>query len=325
MVDIMSYKFAFYTNDYFDKIQQMILDSYQWDFPVFGISRMEFAAYLHPYFIGMNRVWERTCGVWFDENKIVACAINEANDEGDAFFIFDNRKRAEDSLLIEEMIFFAKTTMSTVSDDGITRSVTLHIPQWNSTLKNIAKKSGFINNNWDDKLLILPFGDKDFQVKLPDGYVFVTGDEVPPFYAANVHMAAFNYSIKSVKDGEKAFTDLRNAPHYNPKLSLYILDSQKRPVAFANIWYCEKMPYCELEPLGVAWWERRKGLATAILYEAANRVKKLFPQCKGMTGGDQFFYKKIGFVEKTRCEQYKWQTEIYPSWDKRSEEMKPQI
>lgn len=325
MVDIMSYKFAFYTNDYFDKIQQMILDSYQWDFPVFGISRMEFAAYLHPYFIGMNSVWERTCGVWFDENKIVACAINEANDEGDAFFIFDNRKRAEDSLLIEEMIFFAKTTMSTVSDDGITRSVTLHIPQWNSTLKNIAEKSGFINNNWDDKLLILPFGNKDFQVKLPDGYVFVTGDEVPPFYAANVHMAAFNYSIKSVKNGEKAFTDLRNAPHYNPKLSLYILDSQKRPVAFANIWYCEKMPYCELEPLGVAWWERRKGLATAILYEAANRVKKLFPQCKGMTGGDQIFYEKIGFVEKARYEQYKWQTEIYPSWDKRSEEMKPQI
>lgn len=325
MVDIMSYKFAFYTNDYFDKIQQMILDSYQWDFPVFGISRMEFAAYLHPYFIGMNSVWERTCGVWFDENKIIACAINEANDEGDAFFIFDNRKRAEDSLLIEEMIFFAKTTMSTVSDDGITRSVTLHIPQWNSTLKNIAEKSGFINNNWDDKLLILPFGNKDFQVKLPDGYVFVTGDEVPPFYAANVHMAAFNYSIKSVKNGEKAFTDLRNAPHYNPKLSLYILNSQKRPVAFANIWYCEKMPYCELEPLGVAWWERRKGLATAILYEAANRVKKLFPQCKGMTGGDQIFYEKIGFVEKARYEQYKWQTEIYPSWDKRSEEMKPQI
>lgn len=325
MVDIMSYKFAFYTNDYFDKIQQMILDSYQWDFPIFGISRMEFAVYLHPYFIGMNSVWERTCGVWFDENKIIACAINEANDEGDAFFIFDNRKRAEDSLLIEEMIFFAKTTMSTVSDDGITRSVTLHIPQWNSTLKNIAEKSGFINNNWDDKLLILPFGNKDFQVKLPDGYVFVTGDEVPPFYAANVHMAAFNYSIKSVKNGEKAFTDLRNAPHYNPKLSLYILNSQKRPVAFANIWYCEKMPYCELEPLGVAWWERRKGLATAILYEAANRVKKLFPQCKGMTGGDQIFYEKIGFVEKARYEQYKWQTEIYPSWDKRSEEMKPQI
>ena len=106
----MSYKFAFYTNDYFNQIEQMILDSYQWDFPVFGISRMEFAAYLHPYFIGMNSVWERTCGVWFDENKIIACAINEANDEGDAFFIFDNRKRAEDSQLIEEMIFFAKTT-----------------------------------------------------------------------------------------------------------------------------------------------------------------------------------------------------------------------
>ena len=55
------------------------------------------------------------------------------------------------------------------------------------------------------------------------------------------------------------------------------------------------MPYCELEPLGVVWWERRKGIATALLYELANRVKREFPQCKGMLGGDQTFYSAIGY------------------------------
>lgn len=321
----MAYRFAFYTKDNFEQIQQMILDSYKWDFPIFGLSRFEFSAYLHPEFTGLHRVWERTCGLWFDGDKIAGCAINEANDEGDVFFLFDSRRRAEDISLIEKMIHFAKTSMSVISDDKITRCVKLHIPKWHTTLKNLAEKSGFTNNNWNDRILILPFSNEKFDVSLPYGYTFATGTEVPAFYSANVHMAAFNYNIKDVKNSEKAFDDLRKAPHYNPEFSLYILDMDKRPVAFANIWYDEKMPYCELEPLGVAWWERRKGLATAILYETANRIKEKFPQCNGMTGGDQTFYEKIGFAEKATCEQYAWQQEIFPSWDKRSEKIKYEI
>lgn len=55
----------------------------------------------------------------------------------------------------------------------------------------------------------------------------------------------------------------------------------------AIIWYDEAMPYCELEPLGAVWWEKRKGIATAILHEAANRVQLMFPECSGMLGGNQ--------------------------------------
>lgn len=66
----MAYRFAFYTKDNFEQIQQMILDSYKWDFPIFGLSRFEFSAYLHPEFTGLHRVWERTCGLWFDGDKI---------------------------------------------------------------------------------------------------------------------------------------------------------------------------------------------------------------------------------------------------------------
>ncbi len=321
----MKYTFKFYTKEYFDQIEKMILDSYQWDFPIFGLSRLEFSSSFHPYFCGMHRVWEKTCGLWFEDDKLVSCAINEANDDGPAFFLFENQKRAEDSELVNEMIFFAKTTMSTVADDFVKRSIVLSIPTWNTTLKSLAEKSGFVNNNWNDKIMILPFGNEDFEVSLPEGYSFADGSEVPAFYSANVHMGAFNYSIKTVKDGEKAFEDLRTAKNYNPKLSLYILDKMKRPVAFANFWYNPKMPYCELEPLGVVWWERRKGLATSILYEGANRIKKLFPNCKGMTGGDQKFYEKIGFVEKAHGEQYKWNIEIYPSWDKKTENIKYEV
>lgn len=97
-----------------------------------------------------------------------------------------------------------------------------------------------------------------------------------------------------------------------------VLDELKRPVAMAIIWYDEKMPFCELEPLGVVWWERRKGIATAILHEAANRVQSMFPKCTGMLGGDQTFYQKIGYERKAVFPQYQWELEVYISWEKES-------
>lgn len=101
-------------------------------------------------------------------------------------------------------------------------------------------------------------------------------------------------------------------------LDLCVLDAQKRPVAMAILWYDETMPYCELEPLAVVWWERRKGIATAILHEAANRIQKMYPKCTGMLGGDQEFYKRIGYEKKAYIPQYHWELEVFISWEKES-------
>jgi len=97
-----------------------------------------------------------------------------------------------------------------------------------------------------------------------------------------------------------------------------VLDEQNRPVAMAIIWYDESMPYCELEPLGVLWWERRRGIAAAILHEAANRVMQEYPNCKGMLGGDQQFYQSIGYKKKAAIPCYKWELEVFISWEKES-------
>lgn len=314
----MKYTFSFYTKDDFEEIESLILNSYDWDYPIFGLSRMEFGNGLHPKFLRYSDVWERTVGVYRENGKIVACAINEGNDDGTVFFLFDTKERANDAELLTDMIFFAKTTMSCVKDkNNIKRQAFLLIPQWNKTLEKLALSKDF-KKDWQERILIRDFNTSRFDVSLPDGYSFADGTVTPSFYLANVHMAAFNYSIDSVPDCASAFADMRKQKHYNPNLDLCVLDRQKRPVAMANIWYDEKMPYCELEPLGVAWWERRKGIATAILNEAANRVMKLYPQCKGMTGGDQPFYEKLGFKEKAVVPMYKWEAEIYPSWDEKS-------
>jgi predicted N-acetyltransferase YhbS len=97
-------------------------------------------------------------------------------------------------------------------------------------------------------------------------------------------MFSFLYGKPVAETGEQGFHDLRQMKHYRPELDLCMLDPDGKPVGMAIIWYDEQMPYAELEPLGVVWWERRKGIASALIHEAANRVRKL-GNCSGMTGG----------------------------------------
>nr|WP_314466266.1 hypothetical protein [uncultured Clostridium sp.] len=62
----------------------------------------------------------------------------------------------------------------------------------------------------------------------------------------------------------------------------------------------------------------RKGIATAILHEAANQVRSMFPECMGMTGGNQTFYKKIGYEKKAFIPLYHWELEVFISWEAES-------
>lgn len=87
---------------------------------------------------------------------------------------------------------------------------------------------------------------------------------------------------------------------------------------YKDEYYDETMPYCELEPLAVVWWERRKGIATALLHEASNRVMKLYPNCKGMLGSSQGFYNRLGYEKQCVYTAYHWEAEIIISWEKES-------
>ncbi|MDD2578991.1 MAG: GNAT family N-acetyltransferase [Eubacteriales bacterium] len=102
---------------------------------------------------------------------------------------------------------------------------------------------------------------------------------------------------------------MRRMPAYRPELELTVIDPEGKPAGIAIIWYDPSIPYCELEPLGVVWWHRRKGLARALLYEAANRVMRLGPS-RGMLGGDQAFYTGLGFQHEASDEFWQWRRKV---------------
>jgi hypothetical protein len=178
-------------------------------------------------------------------------------------------------------------------------------PTWDS-VKKLAQERGYTKAKYTEKVNILPFEEKAFEVKLPNGYTIGDGNSVPPFFSANVHMFSFNYTLPTANTIKAGFEDLKKMKGYNPDFDLVAVDEEDKPVGLAICWYDEKMPYCELEPLGVVWWCRCNGIGRAMIHELANRIMKKYPGCKGMLGGDQQFYYDLGFKTQTENEIWNW-------------------
>ncbi|ADL52954.1 GNAT family N-acetyltransferase [Clostridium cellulovorans] len=304
----MSITFRYYTDEDFLKLEELILASYQWGKPIWSFSRHEFCRGVHSAWANVKDNWRHTVGIWEEDGKIISAVICEGVWHGDAFFLFDSLERQKDSKLLEKMFHHAETHLSCFTNDYKEQSRYLHIviPKEYSCVKNMAKERGYGLSQHTERSLILPFRGDKFDVVLPEGYRIADGNETPDFFLSNTHMFSFNYTLPIAETGEKGFHDLRTMPGYKPELDLCVLDQEGKPVGMAIIWYNEKMPYCELEPLGVVWWSRRKGVARALIYEAANRIMKIAPSCRGMLGGDQQFYWDLGFKVETTYETWDW-------------------
>lgn len=314
------YSIDFYKKSDYQEIKRLISESYKWESPVVGVARLLFCASITTEFNDYENAWLHTVGVVRENDKVVACVWNEGEYDGCEFFLYDTKVRSEDEELMALMMNFAKTYGAGLKEDGRTRYTNLFIQPWNKKLINYATTHGFHETDWIDGCYVLPFSKGPFKVELPDGYEIMDGSSTPDFYLSNVHMFSFNYGKgdNATDKGVNGFRRLRKDDDYRAELELCIVDANKLPVAIAMVWYCEGMRYCEFEPVAVAWWARRKGLATAIIHEAANRAMAMFPDCEGIRGGDQEFYKKIGFEKQGESIAYTWEKEIFISWDPRS-------
>ena len=293
----MNLTFRYYTDEDFLRIQELVIRSYQWSYPSWGLSRHQFCRGLHPAFRGTPNNWRHTTGLWEEEGRLAACVISEGVYEGDAFFLFDTEERGKDRDLLDRMFRHAETHLAAWSDDRKTLRLDLLVPEGNRLLEEEAGSRGYMKTEQTDRGLVLSFPKEPYPVELPDGYRIADGRTVPDFYLSLVHRSAFQYGLPMAESGEQAFHDLRTMPGYRADLDLTVLDPDGKPVGMAIIWYDERIPYCELEPLGVAWWCRRKGIARALIYEAANRVRAQGP-CRALLGGDQAFYWDLGFEVK---------------------------
>ena len=307
----MRYTFKYYKDEYFDNIKELVIKSYEFGVPAYFYNCLQFNRGIHSAWANMKANWEQTTGLWEENGKFVAVAISEGVWQGDAFFIFDSQKYANDRELLNLMFHHIETHMSCFKDNppykNETRYLELNIPPYWDVVKEMVTERGYTKAEYTNKINILPFEGKKFDVELLHGYSIADGNSVPPFFSANAHMFSFNYTIPTANTIKMGFEELKEMNGYDPELDLVVLDEEGKSVGLAIVWYDERIPYCELEPLGVAWWCRRKGIASALIYELANRVMKKYPSCKGMIGGDQRFYLDLGFKTKAENEIWNWQ------------------
>lgn len=83
------------------------------------------------------------------------------------FFLFDSKERAQERDLLKEMIKYAKTHGTGIKADRRTRYVSVYAPRWNKVLIEMLNEAKFKEDKWRQLLLILPFTEEKFEVKLP--------------------------------------------------------------------------------------------------------------------------------------------------------------
>ena len=193
----MSYTIDFYKKEDYLEVKRLILASYQWEATVVGVARLEFCKAITTKFNDYEYAWEHTVAVIREAGKVVACVWNEGEYDGSVFFLYDKQERAEDLDLMEMMMKFAKTYVAGLKEDGRTRFTHLFIPDWNQTLKDYALKHGFTKTGWIDECLVLPIGEEEFEVNLPEGYRIQDGNTTPAFFLSNVHMLSFNRAYRN--------------------------------------------------------------------------------------------------------------------------------
>jgi hypothetical protein len=142
----------------FYQIEELVLKSYQWEVPLYGLSRHEFCKGLHPAFVECANSWRHTVGI-FEKGEIVSCVISEGNYEGDAFFLFDARDRAQDQELLAKMLTHAETHLSAWDEETRTRNLYLRIPKWNKDLRDMAQSRGYGKEPKTERQYILTFPD----------------------------------------------------------------------------------------------------------------------------------------------------------------------
>jgi len=147
--------------------------------------------------------------------------------------------------------------------------------------------------------------------KLPEGYIMRGVNTKQDFEKyREVQGSVFPHCEKMT---EKLFKIYSTASFYNEDLDIIAVAPNNKFAAFATFRLDPFSRIVELEPVGTHPDHRKLGLASAVIFEGLNRIKKYNPSAIVILGaannpGANRLYDKLGFTEKT--EVYTMEKEI---------------
>jgi len=300
----MKPSFSFYSPADFGRVHRFLSERADLLLPYDPV-RFQFCLGLHPDLVsgGACGGFERTCGLWEDEAGLASLALTEGGTRwGETFFAFRSDQDKTPDLL-GRMADFAERFTSRVADDRKSNAYALCVPEDDAVLAAFVARRGYQSTQRRERVLIKPYPAQPERAGLPEGFVIRDARTASPFLTALAHSHAFRYN-QDDDGGGKGFAAIRRMPGYRPELDLILLDPEGQPAGLANFWVREGCSTASVEPLGVVWWYRRRGLGRALITEGINRTRAL--GCARLIGGDQPFYWDLGFESVRESRFWAW-------------------
>ena len=235
--------------------------------------------------------WEKTIGIWENENGDVVGVVHSENEEpGEAWFEI----HPDYFFLYEEMVAYAEEYLADRVDD--LAFVKLYVNEGNE-LETVVrsrgcKKHGYSINHREYVIGELP------EPQLPDGFVIksvLEEDDVDKRRRAKAIAFGSRYAPSGWTPAE-AYTQIQQAPDYRKDLDLFIVAPNGDYASFCTIWIDKVNKYGNFEPVGTHAEYQGKGLGRALLMEGFRRMAAYGATRSFMDAGNEF-YRKIGFKD----------------------------
>lgn len=236
----------------------------------------------HPDF---DRSLINLIGLWLDNGHIVATAIYDTY-LGEASII----ALEEYEHLYPELLDYAYKYLK--DDNGLGIAVN----DKDQNLIIVIKEKGYLLYPQKEVLLKLDLT-SGYQYSLIEG---ISLKEINPYLESEqvgwIFYQGFNHGDNYEEYKASINNDSYERPHVNPYLNLVAVNNKGEYVGFCSMWYDARTDYAYLEPLCVIPSYRKQGIAKALIYELANRVKGLGAK-EVYVISDMDFYKNLGFKE----------------------------
>lgn len=266
-----------------EKIYRFMLDIYERDWrnsvpaPFFEYAFSSFAYWMDITYSYKNRIWEHN-------GNIVAFCFYQ-NPVTDIYFSL--RPGYEE--LASEMIAYADADMQIKG-----QKIQLILLGGQDALQKAAGQFGYCQQyeRWD---MQFDFGDV-LDYPLPEGFHFVKPEAYDIDKVGKCCWKGFDHEQSEGAwdhQYEQSNYLIETAPHATSELAVAIADEREEYACYAGMWWTPENKLAYLEPLCTIPEYRHRGLASAALSELYRKMKPL--GATHMTGGDNAFYKKIGY------------------------------
>lgn len=237
-------------------------------------------------------------GLWLEGGAVVGAAIYDLY-YGEAFC----GALPEHAALYPEILDYAWRELRDENGLGVALSPS------DAPALAAARAAGFSPTEQREPMLRLEL-DKPLAAALPTGFALTEPDPIRDAEALGwLFWQGFDHGADRAEFERTEQPPTRPRPHLNRHLGLAAVGPDGAYAAFCCLWYLPGTDYAYVEPVCTVPAQRGKGLARALLYEAAGRARALGAK-RAYVISDQEFYRRIGFVEDR----------VFPFWRKQPAE-----